>query len=141
MASLLFQRLEISCTEFLESILVLQAILHNTTRKGRFATLMSSTQLENVRIIRLLDDLRVNAAQIALLEDMDSEFAHMVAASKVSMLKPCEFEIWRMRIEQYTQMIDYILWEVIEYGNSAPKTTVVEGVEKIIPPTTAEEKA
>ncbi|GJW44284.1 MAIN-like 2-like protein isoform X1 [Tanacetum coccineum] len=49
-------------------------------------------------------------------EDMDSEFAHMVAASKVLMLKT-------------------------ENGNTAPKTTVMEGVEKIIPPTTAEEKA
>ncbi|GKC36722.1 hypothetical protein Tco_1049106 [Tanacetum coccineum] len=38
-------------------------------------------------------------------------------------------------------MIDYALWEVIENGNTAPKTTVVEGVEKVIPPTTAEEKA
>ncbi|GJX09889.1 ribonuclease H-like domain-containing protein [Tanacetum coccineum] len=61
---------------------------------------------------------------------MDSESAHMVAASKVPMLKPNEFEIWRMRIEQYIQMINYALWEVIENGNSAPKTTVVEGVEK-----------
>ncbi|GKA56162.1 hypothetical protein Tco_0755234 [Tanacetum coccineum] len=74
-------------------------------------------------------------------EDMDSESAHMVAASKVPMLKPGEFELWRMRIEQYIQMIDYALWEVIENGNTAPKTTVVEGVEKVIPPTTAEEKA
>ncbi|GJR33941.1 retrovirus-related pol polyprotein from transposon TNT 1-94 [Tanacetum coccineum] len=46
-----------------------------------------------------------------------------------------------MRIEQYIQMIDYALWEVIENGNTAPKSTVMEGVEKIIPPTTAEEKA
>ncbi|GKC94224.1 ribonuclease H-like domain-containing protein [Tanacetum coccineum] len=38
-------------------------------------------------------------------------------------------------------MIDYTLWEVIENGNTVPKTTVVEGVEKVIPPTTAEEKA
>ncbi|GKG32789.1 hypothetical protein Tco_0430299, partial [Tanacetum coccineum] len=46
-------------------------------------------------------------------------------------------------IEQYIQMIDYALWEVIENGNTAPKTTVMEGVEKVIPPTTvtAEEKA
>ncbi|GJR81369.1 retrovirus-related pol polyprotein from transposon TNT 1-94 [Tanacetum coccineum] len=36
-----------------------------------------------------------------------------------------------MRIEQYIQMIDYALWEVIENGNTAPKTTVVEGVEKL----------
>ncbi|GJU15968.1 hypothetical protein Tco_1143934, partial [Tanacetum coccineum] len=73
--------------------------------------------------------------------DMDSESAHMVAASKVPMLKPGEFEIWRMRIKQYIQVIDYALWEIIENGNTAPKTTVVKGVEKVIPPTTAEEKA
>ncbi|GJW35551.1 ribonuclease H-like domain-containing protein [Tanacetum coccineum] len=72
---------------------------------------------------------------------MDSESAHMVAASKVPMLKPGEFEIWRMRIEQYIQMIDYALWEVIENGNSAPKTIVVEVIEKVIPSTTVEEKA
>ncbi|GJR53784.1 ribonuclease H-like domain-containing protein [Tanacetum coccineum] len=47
---------------------------------------------------------------------MDQDFAHMVAASKVPMLKP-------------------------ENGNTAPKTTVVEGVKKVMPPTTAKEKA
>ncbi|GJR96067.1 hypothetical protein Tco_0268241 [Tanacetum coccineum] len=47
---------------------------------------------------------------------MDQDSAHMVAASKVPMLKP-------------------------ENGNTTPKTTVVEGVEKVMPPTTAEEKA
>ncbi|GKA56469.1 hypothetical protein Tco_0755541 [Tanacetum coccineum] len=52
---------------------------------------------------------------ISLLEDMDSESAYMVASSKVPMLKP-------------------------ENGNSAPKKTVVEGVKKLIAPTTAEEK-
>ncbi|GJZ42553.1 hypothetical protein Tco_0589808 [Tanacetum coccineum] len=72
---------------------------------------------------------------------MDQDSAHMVAASKVPMLKPGEFDLWRMRIEQYIQMIDYALWEVIENGNTAPKTTVMEGVEKVIPPTTAKEKA
>ncbi|GKB41834.1 hypothetical protein Tco_0886776 [Tanacetum coccineum] len=58
----------------------------------------------------------VSIHKISLLEDMDSESAYMVASSKVPMLKP-------------------------ENGNSAPKTTVVEGVEKVIAPTTAEEKA
>ncbi|GJY01800.1 hypothetical protein Tco_0359952 [Tanacetum coccineum] len=38
-------------------------------------------------------------------------------------------------------MIDYALWEVIKNGNSAPKTTVVEGVGKVVPPITVEEKA
>ncbi|GJX41453.1 hypothetical protein Tco_0256443, partial [Tanacetum coccineum] len=65
----------------------------------------------------------------------------MVAASKVPMLKPGEYELWRMRMEQYIQMIDYYLWEVIENGNAPPITKVVEGVETTIAPTTAEEKA
>ncbi|GKA44658.1 ribonuclease H-like domain-containing protein [Tanacetum coccineum] len=64
----------------------------------------------------------------------------MVAASKVPMLKPGEFKIWRMRIEQYIQMIDYALWEVTENGNTLPKTQVVEGVETVVPLTTVEEK-
>ncbi|GJX54424.1 putative ribonuclease H-like domain-containing protein [Tanacetum coccineum] len=72
---------------------------------------------------------------------MDQDSVHMVAASKVPMLKPGEYELWRMRMEQYIQMVDYALWEVIENGNTAPKTTLVEGVEKVIPPTTTEEKA
>ncbi|GKC85142.1 hypothetical protein Tco_1140859, partial [Tanacetum coccineum] len=54
----------------------------------------------------------------------------MVAASKVPILKPSEFELWRMRIEQYIQMIDYALWEVIKNGATLPKTAVVKGVEK-----------
>ncbi|GJW17816.1 hypothetical protein Tco_0025252 [Tanacetum coccineum] len=45
---------------------------------------------------------------------MDQDSVHMVAASKVPMLKPGEYELWRMRMEQYIQMIDYSLWEVIE---------------------------
>ncbi|GKD25276.1 hypothetical protein Tco_1231490 [Tanacetum coccineum] len=65
----------------------------------------------------------------------------MVAASKVPMLKLGEFELWRMRIEQYIQMIDYALWEVIENGATLPKTVVVEGVEKVMPITSAEDKA
>ncbi|GJV16629.1 hypothetical protein Tco_1361952 [Tanacetum coccineum] len=72
---------------------------------------------------------------------MDQDSAHIGAASKVPMLEPDEYELWRMRMKQYIQMIDYSLWEVIENGNSAPKTKLVEGVETVITPTTAEEKA
>ncbi|GJZ49788.1 hypothetical protein Tco_0603978 [Tanacetum coccineum] len=66
---------------------------------------------------------KVSAASVKLallvkIEEniLNSESAHIVAASKVLMLKP-------------------------ENGNSAPKTTVVEGVEKVIPLTIVEEKA
>nr|GFA92534.1 hypothetical protein [Tanacetum cinerariifolium] len=57
------------------------------------------------------------------------------------MLKPGECEIWRMRIEQYIRMIKYELWEVIENGNTLPKTQVVEGVTTLMPITSAEDKA
>ncbi|GKC68504.1 hypothetical protein Tco_1101102, partial [Tanacetum coccineum] len=67
--------------------------------------------------------------------------AHIVAASKVPMLKPGEYELRRMRMEQYIQMIDYSLWEVIENGNAPLITKIVKGVETLISPETAEEKA
>ncbi|GJY23731.1 hypothetical protein Tco_0397389 [Tanacetum coccineum] len=38
-------------------------------------------------------------------------------------------------------MIDCALWEIIEYGNSAPKTKIVEGVKTVIPPRSVQEKA
>ncbi|GJW30245.1 hypothetical protein Tco_0047120 [Tanacetum coccineum] len=72
---------------------------------------------------------------------MDQDYAHMVAASKVPMLKPGDYETWRMMIEQYIQMIDYALWEVIENGATLPKTKIVEGVMTETPITIAEEKA
>nr|GEX14851.1 hypothetical protein [Tanacetum cinerariifolium] len=74
-------------------------------------------------------------------KEIDQDSAYMVAASKVPMLKPGEFEIWRMRIEQYIQMMDYDLWEVIENGATLPKTQVVKGVTTVMPITSAEEKA
>ncbi|GJS35913.1 hypothetical protein Tco_0534295 [Tanacetum coccineum] len=72
---------------------------------------------------------------------MDQDSAHIVAASKVPMLKAGEFELWRMMIEQYIHMIDYAVWEVIENGATLPKTQVVEGVTTVMPITSAEDKA
>ncbi|GJS23974.1 ribonuclease H-like domain-containing protein [Tanacetum coccineum] len=72
---------------------------------------------------------------------MDQDSVHMMAASKVHMLKLGEYELWRMRMEQYIQMVHYSLWEVIENGNVPPITKLVEGVKTIIAPATVEEKA
>ncbi|GJX14543.1 hypothetical protein Tco_0206301 [Tanacetum coccineum] len=71
---------------------------------------------------------------------MDQDSTHMVVASKVPMLKPGDYELWRMRMEQHIQMVDYSPWEVIENGNAPLITKVVEGVETVIAPTTAKEK-
>nr|GFC83245.1 ribonuclease H-like domain-containing protein [Tanacetum cinerariifolium] len=38
--------------------------------------------------------------------------------AKLPMLKQGDYEMWRLRIEQYFQVQDYALWDVIEYGNS-----------------------
>nr|GEW23069.1 ribonuclease H-like domain-containing protein [Tanacetum cinerariifolium] len=56
--------------------------------------------------------------KISLQEDMDSDTAHMMAASKVPMLKP-----------------------VTENGSTLPKTQVVEGVTTFMPITSIEDKA
>nr|GEX63578.1 ribonuclease H-like domain-containing protein [Tanacetum cinerariifolium] len=73
--------------------------------------------------------------------DMDQDSAHMVAASKVPMLKHGKYEIWRMRVEQNIHMIDYALWEVIENGATLQKIKVMKGVTTEMPITTTKEKA
>nr|GEW36420.1 ribonuclease H-like domain-containing protein [Tanacetum cinerariifolium] len=66
--------------------------------------------------------------KIFLQEDMDSDSAHMMAATKVPMLKPGEFEIWRMRIEQYIQMMDYALWDAQRRLEVKARSTLMMGI-------------
>ncbi|GJS10442.1 putative ribonuclease H-like domain-containing protein [Tanacetum coccineum] len=95
-----------------------------------------------VGIKRLHDDLGVTAAklknsrsiQVGSTSAMTSELVALRNFVKKKLLL-------HTRMEQYIQMIDYSLWEVIENGNAPPITKVVEGVETIIAPTTAKEKA
>ncbi|KAJ9562511.1 hypothetical protein OSB04_007671 [Centaurea solstitialis] len=53
------------------------------------------------------------------LRSMDSQDSVLV--SKVPMLKPNEFEMWKIRIKQYMLLTDYALWEVVEHGPSVPE--------------------
>ena len=69
---------------------------------------------------------------------MDSDSTHMVTASRVPMLKTGEYEIWKMRIQQYIRMVDYSLWEVVLYGGSQPAKTATGSVLTL---KTSEEKA
>ncbi|GJY82902.1 hypothetical protein Tco_0496278 [Tanacetum coccineum] len=71
---------------------------------------------------------------------MESVSAQVVAAAKLPVLNPNEFELWKMRIEQYFLMTDYALWEVILNGDSPLPTRTVDGVETVVPPTTVEQK-
>ncbi|GJR36555.1 hypothetical protein Tco_1212239 [Tanacetum coccineum] len=49
---------------------------------------------------------------------MDLETAQTTTIVKLLILKQGEYDMWRLRIEQYFQVQDYALWDVIENGNS-----------------------
>ncbi|GJS09199.1 hypothetical protein Tco_0365995 [Tanacetum coccineum] len=51
-------------------------------------------------------------------KEMDLETTQTNAVAKLSLLKQGEYEMWRLRIEQYIQIQDYALWDIKENGNS-----------------------
>ncbi|KAJ9567612.1 hypothetical protein OSB04_003578 [Centaurea solstitialis] len=67
---------------------------------------------------------------------MDSQEG--VFANKVPMLKPNEFDMWKIRIRQHMLLIDYSMWDVIENGPAERKA----GENGVVPPprTDAERK-
>ncbi|GJR06381.1 hypothetical protein Tco_0529365 [Tanacetum coccineum] len=77
---------------------------------------------------------------------MDLETTQTTTTAKLPILKQGEYDMWRLRIEQYFQVQDYALWDVIENGNSfkptAQTTTNADGTSTtLIPgPITTEEK-
>nr|GEY34943.1 ribonuclease H-like domain-containing protein [Tanacetum cinerariifolium] len=68
------------------------------------------------------------------------ELSQVVSAAKLPILNPNEFDLWKMRIEQYFLMTDYSLWEVILNGDSPAPIRVIEGVVQPVAPTTAEQR-
>nr|GEX31044.1 putative ribonuclease H-like domain-containing protein [Tanacetum cinerariifolium] len=61
---------------------------------------------------------------------MDSLSPQVVSAAKLPILNPNEFDLWKMRIEQYFLMTEYSLWEVILNGDSPVPTRLVEDLPK-----------
>ncbi|GJT01172.1 putative ribonuclease H-like domain-containing protein [Tanacetum coccineum] len=78
---------------------------------------------------------------------MDFETTQNNAAVNLPLLKQGDYEMWKIRIEQYFQVQDYALWDVIKNGNSfkhVPRTTAnADGTStSTIPgPVTTKEKA
>ncbi|GKB31876.1 hypothetical protein Tco_0871277 [Tanacetum coccineum] len=60
---------------------------------------------------------------------------------KLLILQPGEYDLWKIRMEQYLQCIDYTLWEIIQNGNAPIVTKTVVGKETVIPPTSVKQKA
>nr|GEZ42623.1 ribonuclease H-like domain-containing protein [Tanacetum cinerariifolium] len=71
---------------------------------------------------------------------MDSLSPQVVYAAKLPILNPNEFDLWKMRIEQYFLMTDYSLWEVILNGDSPAPIRVFEGVLQPVPLTIVKQK-
>nr|GEX56135.1 ribonuclease H-like domain-containing protein [Tanacetum cinerariifolium] len=85
----------------------------------------------------LLDDVSTVSSMLVLFYSLSPQ---VVSAAKLPILNPNEFDLWKMRIEQYFLMIDYSLWEVILNGDSPVPTRLVEGVAQPVAPTTIEQK-
>ncbi|GKE32249.1 hypothetical protein Tco_1451571, partial [Tanacetum coccineum] len=62
---------------------------------------------------------------------MDIETTQNNIVAKLPLLNQGDYDMWRLRIEQYIQLQDYALWEVIEDDNSfkpvARTTTNADG--------------
>ncbi|GJZ70353.1 hypothetical protein Tco_0633903, partial [Tanacetum coccineum] len=93
----------------------------------------------SVGIKRFLDDLRVTAAQLNEFDLLkwDPTRGILLLGQQVE----SELVALRNFARRYGSRLYTHDGCIKENGNTTPKTTVVEGVEKVIPPTTAEEKA
>nr|GEU35697.1 pentatricopeptide repeat-containing protein At1g80270, mitochondrial-like [Tanacetum cinerariifolium] len=76
--------------------------------------------------------------RIRKTEAMESQSNQTI---KLPILQHGEYDLWKMRMKQYLQCIDYNLWEIVENGNASIVTKPVDGKKTIIPPITVEEKA
>ncbi|GKD31866.1 putative reverse transcriptase domain-containing protein, partial [Tanacetum coccineum] len=77
---------------------------------------------------------------------MDLETAQTTTTAKLPILKQGEYDMWRLKIKQYFQVQDYVIWDVIENRNSfKPVPQIITNVDgsstSLIPgPVTTEEK-
>nr|GFC09604.1 hypothetical protein [Tanacetum cinerariifolium] len=115
-------------------------VTEEITLKSRFR--IDSKSLNKVSVIVVLDLSKVaNPLFLLRVKDLfkSKDPQVVVAAAKLPTLNPNEFDMWKMRIEQYFLMTDYSLWEVILNGDSPTPTRIVDGVVQVIASTTAEQ--
>ena len=63
-----------------------------------------------------------------------TDFTNGVLVSKVQILKPNEFDMWKLRIKQYMLLTDYTMWDVVEKGPKSKTIVADDGTEKKRPP-------
>nr|GEX09097.1 ribonuclease H-like domain-containing protein [Tanacetum cinerariifolium] len=92
--------------------------------------------------MRLVSGFNTTEAALDLmvaLGCMESLSPQVVSAATLPILNPNEFDLWKMRIEQYFLMTDYSIWEVILNGDSPALTRVIDGVLQPVAPITTEQ--
>nr|GEV08324.1 hypothetical protein [Tanacetum cinerariifolium] len=116
-------------------------VTEEITLKFRFR--IDSKSLNKVSVIVVLDLSKV-ANPLYSLRDKDlfksKDPQVVVAAAKLPILNPNEFDMYKMRIEKYFLMINYSLWEVILNGDTPSPIRIVDSAVQIIDPTTAEQR-
>nr|GEY65424.1 ribonuclease H-like domain-containing protein [Tanacetum cinerariifolium] len=70
--------------------------------------------------------------KIPFCDPMESLSPQVVVAAKLLILNPNEFDLWKMRIEQYFLMTDYSLWEVILNVDSPTPTRVADDTKSLM---------
>nr|GEY13601.1 copia protein [Tanacetum cinerariifolium] len=126
--------------------------LHFVRTKYQLADMFTKALPEDrfkylVRCIEHLNNTDVFTMKMEILLEptankllVDSLNTPVVSAAKRPILNPNEFDIWKMRIEQYFLMTDYSLWEVIINGDSHVPTVVIDGVVRLVTLLSADQK-
>nr|GEX75462.1 hypothetical protein [Tanacetum cinerariifolium] len=116
---------------------------HHMMQRLSVRFLIDSESLNKVSVLMVLDLSKV-ANPLYSLRDKDlfksKDPQVVVASAKLPILNPNEFDLWKMRIEQYFLMTYYYLWEVILNGDSPTPTRIVDGVVQTVAPTTAKQR-
>nr|GEV56596.1 hypothetical protein [Tanacetum cinerariifolium] len=83
---------------------------------------------QSAAVVQLVSDVQiVNTISIRVTTVMYKLILlQVVSATKLLILNPNEFYLWKMRIEQYFFMTNYSLWEVILNGDAPLPTRVIE---------------
>nr|GEY44226.1 ribonuclease H-like domain-containing protein [Tanacetum cinerariifolium] len=97
------------------------------------------------KIDSLLEEFAEMGDKEVMVQDLVAKVVMEVVARllgdiRLPILNPNEFDLWKMRIEQYFLMTDYSLWEVILNGDSPAPTRVIECILQPVSPTTPEQR-
>nr|GEU68400.1 ribonuclease H-like domain-containing protein [Tanacetum cinerariifolium] len=102
------------------------------------------------KLLEVVNVVRVTVTAISIVSTVSTIWINIyssqkdpqvvVAAVKLPILNPNEFDMWKMRIKQYFLMTDYSLWKVILNGDSPTPTRIVDGVVQSISLTTVEQR-